>query len=149
MSTVTKMEDQPSTFSPSLSSSSLSNRQSHYGGTPNMDQHNVAAFIGQGVEFKGVIKYQGNVRIDGRLDGEVHADGTLYLGEQAVVSAKISAQSVISKGRINGDITASQNVQLLAPAVMDGAVLTPSLLMEEGVLFNGKVEMNRAKGQET
>ncbi len=114
-----------------------------------MDQHNVAAFIGQGVEFKGVIKYQGNVRIDGRLDGEVHADGTLYLGEQAVVSAKISAQSVISKGRINGDITASQNVQLLAPAVMDGAVLTPSLLMEEGVLFNGKVEMNRAKGQET
>jgi len=65
MSTVTKMEDQPSTSSPSLSSSSLSNRQSHYGVTPNMDQHNVAAFIGQGVEFKGVIKYQGNVRIDG------------------------------------------------------------------------------------
>jgi len=104
-----------------------------------MDQHNVVAFIGQGVEFKGMIKYQGNVWIDGRLDGEVHADGTLYLGEQAVVSAKISAQSVISKGRINGDITASQNVQLLAPAVMDGAVLTPSLLMEEGVLFNGKI----------
>ena len=107
-----------------------------------MDQTKVAAFIGHGVEFKGVIKYQGNVRIDGQLDGEVHANGTLYLGEQAVLRAKISAQAVISKGQITGDITAREKVQLLAPAIIDGSILTPSLLMEEGVTFNGTLEMN-------
>jgi len=92
--------------------------------------------------FKGIIKYQGNVRIDGQLDGEVHANGTLYLGEQAVLRAKISAQAVISKGQITGDITAREKVQLLAPAIIDGSILTPSLLMEEGVTFNGTLEMN-------
>lgn len=109
-----------------------------------MDQVNVVAFVGQGVEFKGVIKYQGSVRIDGRLDGEVHAEGTLYLGEQAVITAKITAQSIISKGQITGAITAREKVQLLAPAIMDGSVFTPSLLVEEGVQFNGTLEMNKS-----
>jgi len=113
----------------------------------NMDQANVVAFVGHGVEFKGVIKYQGSVRIDGRLDGEVHAEGTLYLGEQAVITAKITAQSVISKGQVTGNITAREKIQLLAPAVMDGAIFTPSLLMEEGVQFNGTLEMNKPASQ--
>lgn len=113
---------------------------SHNGGT-GMDQTNVAAFIGHGVEFKGIITYQGNVRIDGHLDGEVHAKGTLYLGEQAVLTGKITAQAVISKGHITGDITTEDKVQLLAPAVLDGSIMTPSLLMEEGVTFNGTIEM--------
>ena len=123
-------------------SESFPNHRTRNGGC-NMDQANVVAFVGHGVEFKGIIKYQGSVRIDGRLEGEVHAEGTLYLGEQAVINAKISAQSVISKGQITGDITAREKVQLLAPAIMDGAVFTPSLLMEEGVQFNGTLEMDK------
>jgi len=109
-----------------------------------MDQTNVVAFVGHGVEFKGVIKYQGSVRIDGKLEGEVHAEGTLFLGEQAIINAKISALSVISKGQITGDINAREKVQLLAPAIMDGAVFTPSLLIEEGVQFNGTLSMDKA-----
>jgi len=114
----------------------------------NFDQANVVAFIGHGVEFSGVIKYQGSVRVDGKLDGEVHADGTLFLGEQAVITAKISAQAVISKGQITGDVSAKEKVQLLAPAKMDGSVKAPSLLMEEGVLFNGTCEMGASKPKE-
>jgi len=117
-----------------------SSHHSHYGGT-GVDQTQVAAFIGYGVKFKGVIKYQGNVRIDGQLDGEVHANGTLYLGEQAVLTGKIIAQAVISKGHITGDITTQDKIQLLAPAVLDGSIVTPSLFMEEGVTFNGTIEM--------
>ena len=109
----------------------------------NMDQASVVAFVGHGVEFKGVIKYQGSVRIDGRLEGEVHAEGTLFLGEQAIINAKISAQSVISKGQITGDISAREKVQLLSPAIMDGSVFTPSLLIEEGVRFNGTLAMDK------
>ena len=133
-------------FRPESGSTTFSGHRTRNGGL-NMDQANVVAFVGHGVEFKGVIKYHGSVRIDGRLDGEVHAEGTLFLGEQAVITAKITAQSVISKGQITGNITAREKVQLLAPAVMDGAVFTPSLLIEEGVQFNGTLEMNKMSSQ--
>lgn len=119
------------------------------GHSDNFDQADVVAFIGHGVEFSGVIKYEGSVRVDGKLDGEVHANGTLYLGEQAIITAKISAQSVISKGQITGDVRAKEKVQLLAPAKMDGSVIAPSLLMEEGVLFNGTCEMSSPTPKES
>ena len=140
MNTTLEFEEaSTTTVNPSIHSAHDSHH-SNQGGV-GMDQTQVAAFIGYGVQFKGVITYQGNVRIDGQLDGEVHAKGTLYLGEQAVLTGKITAQSVISKGHITGDITTEDKVQLLAPAVLDGSILTPSLLMEEGVTFNGTLEM--------
>ncbi|MCH8041849.1 MAG: polymer-forming cytoskeletal protein [Nitrospinae bacterium] len=51
----------------------------------------MVAFIGQGVEYMGTINYTGSVRIDGRLHGEIHTEGTLLVGEQAVMTATISA----------------------------------------------------------
>ena len=101
----------------------------------------IVAFIGQGVEFKGTINYKGSVRIDGRLDGEINTEGTLLVGKEASITAKISAGSVISKGKITGDITAQEKVLLLSSAVMDGSLNTPQLSIEEGVLFNGTIEM--------
>ncbi len=101
----------------------------------------VVAFIGPGVEFKGVISYQGSVQIDGKLDGELHTEGTLLVGEQAVITAKISAGSVISRGEIKGDIVAKEKIQLLATAVMEGSLNTPQLSMENGVILNGIIEM--------
>ncbi len=103
----------------------------------------IVAFIGQGVEFKGSINYQGSVRIDGRLDGELHTEGTLLVGQEAVITAKISAGSVISKGKITGDIEAKEKILLLSSANMDGSLNTPQLSIEEGVIFNGTIEMKR------
>lgn len=106
---------------------------------------NVIAFVGKGVEFKGIISYNGTVRIDGVLDGEIHTDGTLLVGEEAVLTAKVSAGTVVSKGKVTGDIIAKEKVRLLAPAVLNGSVKAPMLSMEEGVLFNGNIEMSRAE----
>lgn len=103
----------------------------------------IVAFIGQGVEFKGTINYKGSVRIDGKLDGELHTEGTLLVGKEAVITAKISAGSVISKGKITGDIEANEKVLLLSSANMDGSLNTPQLSIEEGVIFNGTIEMKR------
>ncbi|WP_447969040.1 bactofilin family protein [Nitrospira sp. M1] len=111
------------------------------GSTPAGVKGDVVAFIGPGVEFKGVISYQGSVQIDGKLDGELHTEGTLLVGEQAVITAKISAGSVISRGEIKGDIVAKEKVQLLATAVMEGSLNTPQLSMENGVVLNGTIEM--------
>ena len=101
----------------------------------------IIAFLGKGTEFKGIISYEGTVRIDGRVEGEIITKGTLVVGESAVIHAEISARTIVSGGRITGNIAASEKVQLLAPAVLTGAVKTPLLVIEEGVRFNGSCEM--------
>jgi cytoskeletal protein CcmA (bactofilin family) len=101
----------------------------------------ISAFVGKGVEFKGTISYSGTVRIDGYLDGEIHTDGVLLIGEEAVVQAKITAGTIVCKGKVTGDVVAKECVKLRAPAVMNGSVKTPTLSMEDGVLFNGALEM--------
>ena len=101
----------------------------------------ISAFVGKGVEFKGTISYSGTVRIDGYLDGEIHTDGVLLIGEEAVIQAKISAGTIVCKGKITGDVVAKECVKLRAPAVMNGSIKTPMLSMEDGVLFNGALEM--------
>lgn len=108
----------------------------------------IIAFVGKGVEFRGVITYNGTVRIDGHLDGEIHTEGVLLVGEEAVITAKVSAGTIVSKGKITGDIVAHEKVRLLSPAVLNGSVKTPTLSMEEGVLFNGNCEMARAEIRE-
>ena len=101
----------------------------------------ISAFVGKGVEFKGIISYSGTVRIDGYLDGEIHTDGVLLIGEDAVIHAKITAGTIVCKGKIIGDVVAKERVKLRAPAVMNGSVKAPVLSMEDGVLFNGALEM--------
>ncbi|MBI3809521.1 MAG: polymer-forming cytoskeletal protein [Nitrospirae bacterium] len=108
----------------------------------------VIAFVGRGVEFKGVITYDGTVRIDGRLDGEIHTEGVLVVGEDAVITAQVTAGTVISRGKITGDIVASGKVRLESPAVLNGSVKAPLLSIEEGVLFNGSLEMAKAEQAE-
>ena len=97
----------------------------------------ISAFVGKGVEFKGTISYSGTVRIDGYLDGEIHTDGVLLIGEDAVIQAKITAGTIVCKGKITGDVVAKERVKLRAPAVMNGSVKAPVLSIEDGVLFNG------------
>src|SRR5215510_4326528 len=103
----------------------------------------INAFVGKGVEFKGTISYSGTVRIDGYLDGEIHTDGMLLIGEDAVIQAKITAGTIVSKGKITGEVVAKECIKLRAPAVMNGSVKTPVLSMEDGVLFNVDLAMTQ------
>ena len=105
--------------------------------------HDVSAFVGKGVVFKGTITYNGTVRIDGALEGEIHTDGVLLVGEEAVLNAKVTAGTVVCKGKITGDIHAREKMKLRAPAIINGGVTTPMLSMEDGVLFNGTLEMEQ------
>lgn len=101
----------------------------------------INAFVGKGVEFKGTISYSGTVRIDGYLEGEIHTDGVVLIGEEAVIQAKITAGTIVCKGKLTGDVVAKECVKFRTPAVMNGSVKTPVLSMEDGVLFNGALEM--------
>jgi cytoskeletal protein CcmA (bactofilin family) len=94
-------------------------------------------FLGKGAQFKGIISFEGTIRIDGKLEGEIHTKGTLVVGEHAVIEGDISADVVISGGRITGNVIASEKVQLLATGIVIGTIKTPILSIEEGVRFSG------------
>lgn len=102
-------------------------------------------FLGRGVDFKGVIRFDGTVRIDGQLEGEIHAKGTLIIGEHAAIKGLIVAGVVVCGGNVNATITATEKVQLLKTAIVIGDVRTPLLGMEEGAHHHGMCEMGPKK----
>ncbi len=101
----------------------------------------IIAFVGEEVTFKGTIRYQGTVRVDGRLEGEIYTDGNLIIGQKAIITAKIEAGTVTCQGQITGEVEAKNRVKLLSPAIVEGSIVTPSLSMDEGVMFNGTCNM--------
>ncbi|MBI1820215.1 MAG: polymer-forming cytoskeletal protein [Nitrospirae bacterium] len=104
----------------------------------------IIAFLGKGTSFKGVITYDGTVRIDGNVDGEIITKGSLVVGESAEIKAEIEVGSLVCGGSINGNIVAFEKIQLIAPAIVTGTIKTPILVIEEGVRFNGTVDMGKS-----
>src|SRR5881628_3756411 len=97
------------------------------------------------VEIKGNIKFSGELTFDGKLDGEIHTDGTLQLGESAVINGNISAQSVVLRGKINGNVSAKEKIEIKAKAELFGDIRAAKLAIEEGVTFVGRTEVNPNK----
>ncbi len=98
-------------------------------------------FLSKGVTFKGVIHFDGIIRIDGRLEGEVHTAGTVIVSDSAVITGMVSAGTVVTSGKINGTVTATEKVQMLKPGVVIGDVRTPAISVEEGSHFHGLCDM--------
>ena len=101
----------------------------------------IIAFLGKGTRFKGVVTYEGTVRVDGHIEGEIVSSGTLVVGDTAVIDAEVSVGTLVCGGKITGNVTATEKVQLLNPAVVTGSIKTPALMIEAGVRFNGQCEM--------
>ncbi len=104
---------------------------------------NLNAFLGEGTSFKGSLTFEGTVRIDGRLEGEVFTKDTLVVGEGATVHATIKAGVVIISGAVHGNITADKKVQIHSCGRLFGNISTPSLTIEEGVIFEGGCTMGK------
>jgi len=105
------------------------------------------AVLGQGTRIEGQLTFDGNVRIDGHVEGEITAKETVLVGESAVVSAQIQANMVIILGRVNGDVTARKRVELRAPGKLMGNLNTPGLVIHEGVTFEGNCTMGSTESQ--
>ena len=110
-------------------------------GSGTTEQSEISAFLGKGTEFKGVLSFEGTIRVDGKIEGEVVSKDTLIAGDGAFLQGEISVGTIISSGKVVGNINASQQVHLLAPANIQGNIKTPKLIIEEGVTFDGKCEM--------
>jgi len=103
-----------------------------------------SAFIGKGSRITGKLVFEGTVRIEGQVDGEIASQDTLTVGESAVVKAKIVGTSIIVHGQVTGDITDRTRLELRAPSKVVGNINTPSLVIHEGAVFEGQCAMGGA-----
>jgi len=110
--------------------------------TPANNSKNV---LNSDVEVKGTLKFSGELTFDGKLDGDIHSEGSLSLGDNAVVKGNINANSVVMRGKINGNVTAKEKIEIKTKTELFGDIRAPKLTIEEGVTFVGKTEVNPNK----
>jgi cytoskeletal protein CcmA (bactofilin family) len=99
----------------------------------------------KGSRVTGQLVFQGAAKIDGNVEGEIRCNGTLTIGEGAEIRAKITGQAVVIRGKVEGNVTAKEKVELLAPARLYGNIASPRLIITEGVVFDGDCSMGVAK----
>ncbi len=110
--------------------------------TPATNSKNV---LNSDVEIKGTLKFAGELTFDGKLDGDITSDGTLNLSDNAVIKGNLDVSSVVLRGKINGNVTAKEKIEIKAKTELFGDIRAPKLVIEEGVTFVGKSEVNPNK----
>jgi len=110
------------------------------GQQPEQNSENLT-LLGKGAEFRGVVTFDGTLRVDGRVEGEIHTTGTLIVGEHAVIEGIVSAGVLMNSGKITGTVTALEKIHILKPGVIVGDIRTPVIAIEEGSQFQGMCDM--------
>ena len=107
----------------------------------------LVGYLYKGSRISGQLNFQGPARIDGSVDGEIQCQGILTIGEGAEVKAKISGQVVLIRGKVEGNVSAKEKVEIAAPGRLIGNIDSPRLIIAEGVVFDGDCSMGVAKSK--
>src|SRR5882672_8503370 len=102
----------------------------------------LSGFVGSGTVLTGEANFKAMMRVDGHLSGRVSSgSGTLIVGANGKVDANIEVAIAVIHGTINGDIIATQRLELGRAAKVNGNIQTPSLIIEQGAVFEGSCKM--------
>ena len=93
---------------------------------PNNDSKNI---LNADVELRGTLKFAGELTFDGKLEGDISSDGTLNLGDNAVVKGNITVNSVVMRGKVNGNVTAREKIDIKSKTELFGDIRAPRLVM--------------------
>lgn len=106
----------------------------------------LSGFVGHGTTLTGETNFQMMLRVDGHLTGSVASEGgTLIVGTNGQVDANISVSSAMINGTVNGDILATDRIQLGRTAKVVGNIQTPRLVLEDGAILEGGCTMLKAR----
>jgi cytoskeletal protein CcmA (bactofilin family) len=106
---------------------------------------NLSGFVGSGTVVTGEANFKAMMRVDGHLSGRINSSGgTLIVGANGKVDANIEVAVAIVHGAVNGDIIATQRLELGRAAKLNGNIQTASLMIEPGALFEGSCKMIKA-----
>jgi cytoskeletal protein CcmA (bactofilin family) len=104
----------------------------------------VTAILDRGASFEGKLTFEGTVQIGGAFKGEIFTKDVLIINQGALVTAQIEADTIIISGGVEGNLFARRRVIMHPPAVFKGTVTTPSLRIDEGVVFEGASYMPKS-----
>lgn len=103
------------------------------------------ANIGKSIAIKGDLTGNEDLVVEGKVEGKIDLpDNELTVGHNGDVSADIHAKSVVVIGKVNGNVSATEKIEVQASGSVDGDVRAPRLIIQEGATLNGSVEMTRA-----
>jgi cytoskeletal protein CcmA (bactofilin family) len=105
----------------------------------------ICAIIEEGCRFEGNLSFNGVVRVSGVVTGSIFSNDTLVISEAAIINADINANVILISGTVKGNIKATSRVEIRKPARFEGTITSPSLVVEEGVIFHGVTKMKEKK----
>src|ERR1700737_439120 len=106
-----------------------------------MAEHSGKDILSSDVEIKGSIKFQKELLIDGKVEGEINSEGVLTIGENADIRGEIKTKSIIVFGKVQGNITVNERCELKSKCTLQGDLKAARLIIEEGATFVGKSEV--------
>src|SRR6185437_2145115 len=106
-----------------------------------MADHGGKDILSSDVEIKGSIKFQKELLIDGKVEGEINSDGVLTIGENADIRGEIKTKSITVYGKVQGNITVGERCELKSRCTLQGDLKAARLVIEEGATFIGKSEV--------
>lgn len=104
----------------------------------------IETIIGKGTNIEGTVNIEGATRIDGNVNGKLVSNDVITVGPTGIVKAEIRAKAIIVGGRVEGNLFASEKVELQAKSELIGDITSKSLLVEHGALFHGSSKMKDA-----
>jgi cytoskeletal protein CcmA (bactofilin family) len=102
--------------------------------------------FGPTLRFKGELRAQEDIKIEGRIEGSIHHQQKVVVGSKGEVVATVNAQSIDVDGKVQGDMVAKKSVKVSQSAVVRGNIRAPSVSITEGANFNGGVTMESNAG---
>lgn len=99
------------------------------------------SIIGASVKVSGDITTSGSIRVDGKVDGSVLAEGNMILGSTGEINGNVKGKSVSLGGKVKGSVNAAERVTLEAKCSLNGDISSRILVIEPGAVFNGKSSM--------
>jgi cytoskeletal protein CcmA (bactofilin family) len=106
-----------------------------------MAEHSGKDVLSSDVEIKGSIKFQKELLIDGKVEGEINSDGVLTIGENADIRGEIKTKSITVFGKVHGNITVAERCELKSKCTLQGDLKAARLVIEDGATFIGKSEV--------
>jgi cytoskeletal protein CcmA (bactofilin family) len=105
-------------------------------------------FLGKGTTFKGKLRVNGNIRVDGTFDGEIEVSESIIIGKSGLVKGEVKSKAAVLGGKLEGNIFASDKIELQTGARLSGDITCRSLLIQDGVFFEGNCRMSPDNAKE-
>ncbi len=105
----------------------------------------LSTIIGKGSRVVGTLKVDGGLRVNGYVEGSIDSNGFVTIGQSGEAKADIKAKECLVSGKVMGNITVEESLELDKTAVLDGDIIAKSVKIHNGALFNGNSSMGNKK----